>query len=127
RVGFILRARVLEQLIADGVRKYDFLGGEPGYKARWLAQLGYYECVHFARPFSLGSAYLYGTDTAKTGKAWLREHLPKSAWDVLHYLNCKLRGTPIRKLQTQQSKDGRREEDPKQIKTGLQSSRAEKN
>src|SRR5207253_10658183 len=65
RVGFVLRGHVMKQLIEEGVRKYDFLAGEPGYKARWSAQAGHYVNYYFARPFSLGSAYLRAVHHAK--------------------------------------------------------------
>jgi CelD/BcsL family acetyltransferase involved in cellulose biosynthesis len=87
RVGFILRGEVMKRLIAEGVKVYDFLGGSPGYKARWGAQPGHYLDLHFARPRSLGSAYLQAVHSSGHGKEWLRAHLPKSAWNVLHRLN----------------------------------------
>ncbi|MGB9362991.1 MAG: GNAT family N-acetyltransferase [Candidatus Sulfotelmatobacter sp.] len=92
RVGFVLRGHVMKQLIAEGVHTYDFLGGELGYKARWGAQSRFYTDIHFARPFSLGSAYLQAVHNAGQSKAWLREHLPKPAWDALHRINLHARG-----------------------------------
>jgi len=90
-VGFILRGEVLKQLIAEGVRLYDFLGGEPGYKARWGAKAGYYVDLDFAARFSLGAAYLRTRHKAMHTKEWLRRSLPKSAWDVLHRANQRVR------------------------------------
>ena len=103
RVGFVLRGHVMKQLIEEGVRKYDFLAGEPGYKARWAAQAGHYVNYHFARPFSLGSAYLRGVHYAKQGKEWLRARLPKGAWDMLHRINLKLHGKSS--LETQEGSE----------------------
>jgi len=91
RVGFILRGHVLEHLIADGVQTYDFLGGDLGYKARWGAQARIYADIHFARPLTLGNAYLRMVRTAQQSKAWLRKTLPKPAWDVLHRINVHTR------------------------------------
>ena len=88
----------MKQLIEEGVRKYDFLAGEPGYKARWAAQAGHYVNYHFARPFSLGSAYLRGVHHAKQGKEWLRAQLPKGAWDLLHKINLKVHGKSLREM-----------------------------
>ena len=90
RVGFVLRGQVIKQLIADGVQTYDFLGGELGYKARWGARSCTYTDVGFARPFSLGGAYLHGRHKAAQSKAWLRKHLPKPAWDALHKINVQV-------------------------------------
>jgi len=41
-VGYVLRARAIKDLIAQGVRSYDFLGGQPGYKEKWGAQVEHY-------------------------------------------------------------------------------------
>src|SRR5438132_1220886 len=78
--------------VSTGVRKYDFLGGEPGYKARWVAQRSHYEYLHFARPFSLGSIYLRSVRGAHSSKKWLRAWAPESAWNALHRINLMLRG-----------------------------------
>jgi CelD/BcsL family acetyltransferase involved in cellulose biosynthesis len=92
RVGFVLRGHVIKQLIADGVQTYDFLGGTLGYKARWGAQPRGYLEIGFARPFSVGAAYLRTLQSAAQSKVWLRKHLPQLAWDVLHRMNLQIRG-----------------------------------
>ena len=91
RVGFVLRGHVMKQLIADGVQIYDFLGGDLGYKARWGAQARGYTDIHFARPRSLGGAYLQAVHRAAQSKAWLRKTLPQPAWDVLHKIHLHFR------------------------------------
>jgi len=91
RVGFILRGEVMKQLIAEGVRVYDFLGGQPGYKARWGAKIAHYRDIHLARSASLGSTYLSALRAAGRTKEWLRKNLPQSAWGVLHKVNVGLR------------------------------------
>jgi CelD/BcsL family acetyltransferase involved in cellulose biosynthesis len=91
RVGFLLRGHVMKELIAQGVRTYDFLGGEPGYKARWGAESRQYLDLRFARPFTLGIAYVAGNRQAEASKEWLRRRLPESAWQWLHRANVKLR------------------------------------
>jgi CelD/BcsL family acetyltransferase involved in cellulose biosynthesis len=93
RVGFVLRGHVLKQLIADGIETYDFLGGELGYKARWAAQPRSYLDIHFARPHTLGSAYLLSVENLSRSKGWLRANLPQPAWDLLHNINIRLRGS----------------------------------
>ncbi len=37
-VGNVLRARVIEDLLAEGIRTYDFLGEHTEHKRRWLAE-----------------------------------------------------------------------------------------
>jgi len=91
-VGYVLRARVIRELIAQGVRVYDFLGGEPGYKAKWGAQEGHYVNLSFARPSTIGAAYLQARYSAAQGKSWLRRNLPTPVWNLLHSINVAMRG-----------------------------------
>jgi CelD/BcsL family acetyltransferase involved in cellulose biosynthesis len=90
-VGYVLRSHVVEQLIACGVRRYDFLAGEAASKARWATRTNQYLNVQFARPFGLGSAYLKLIRSASVSKQWLRSHLPGNAWRILHGLKRKFR------------------------------------
>ena len=92
RVGFILRGHVLEQLVAAGVRRYDFLYGQSEGKQIWVPQLQHYQDIHFAKRGSRGGLYLQLTNTALEKKEWLRAHLPQSAWSTLKQLNPKKRG-----------------------------------
>ncbi len=92
RVGFVLRGHVLEQLVAQGVRHYDFLFGESEGKSTWVPQLQHYQDIHFAKPRTRGSLYLTLTNQARDSKEWLRANLPASAWSVLHKLNPRKRG-----------------------------------
>lgn len=91
RVGFLLRGHVLKELIGQGIQTYDFLGGELGYKARWGARPGHYLNLKFARPLTPGAAYLQAQSYAGRSKAWLRQHLPATAWQMLHKLNVGVR------------------------------------
>jgi CelD/BcsL family acetyltransferase involved in cellulose biosynthesis len=92
-VGYVLRARAIQELIAQGVRTYDFLGGEPGYKTKWGAEPGQYLDLRFARPFSAGAAYLQTQDYAARSKSWLRRNLPRTVWAMLHKTNVSIRRT----------------------------------
>lgn len=75
-VGFVLRSQVLKALIESGVRAYDFLAGTNESKMRWGATLKSYVDIEFARPSTMGSAYLrLKTKTVET-KEWLRMRLP---------------------------------------------------
>ena len=91
-VGFLLTAHVLQRLIEDGVREYDFLAGGGQAKERWGTRQESYTDIHFARPWTLGSSYLQALDRSIAAKAQLRAHLPRWAWNILHTLNIKLRG-----------------------------------
>ena len=82
-VGYVLRSRVLEQLIAEGVRRYDFLGGTDDSKMRWGGEMKSYINLHFARPASRGSFYLAMKSGTGRSKNWLRNHLPPGVWNGL--------------------------------------------
>jgi CelD/BcsL family acetyltransferase involved in cellulose biosynthesis len=92
RVGFILRGAVIKQLISEGIQTYDFLGGTDPYKTRWGAQVGYYRNLQFASSWSVGGAWLRSIHCASESKSWLRDVLPKSAWNFLHNINLTLKG-----------------------------------
>jgi CelD/BcsL family acetyltransferase involved in cellulose biosynthesis len=92
-VGYLLRARVIKELIAQGVRAYDFLGGQPGYKEKWGAQVDHYLDLRFAMPFRIGAAYLQAQHYAGRSKSWLRRNLPGTAWEMLHKINVGIRRT----------------------------------
>jgi CelD/BcsL family acetyltransferase involved in cellulose biosynthesis len=76
RVGYVLRAHVLRTLIGQGVRQYEFLGGEDPSKNRWGAQVGSYADIHFARRLTRGALYLRMDQTARALKSRLRNSLP---------------------------------------------------
>jgi CelD/BcsL family acetyltransferase involved in cellulose biosynthesis len=92
-VGYILRAQVLNQLIAAGVHRFDFLAGWDPAKTRWGAEVGNYIDIHFARPHSVGSLLLQAADVSKRAKEWLRAHLPQRAWALLHRVNVSIRAS----------------------------------
>lgn len=87
RVGFVLRSYVLQQLISEGVRHYDFLAGLGEAKERWGARLGDYVDLHFAKPWTRGAAFITVVEKASTTKMWLRQNLPAWAWNFLRSLN----------------------------------------
>jgi CelD/BcsL family acetyltransferase involved in cellulose biosynthesis len=86
RVGYVLRAHVLRTLIGEGVRQYDFLGGEEASKVRWGAQKESYADIHFARPLTRGAAYLRMDQTTRAFKGWFRMNLPAPVLRALRKL-----------------------------------------
>jgi CelD/BcsL family acetyltransferase involved in cellulose biosynthesis len=48
KVGYALRAHVLQQLIQSGAKRYDFLGGADTYKAKFGARCGTYITLRLA-------------------------------------------------------------------------------
>lgn len=82
-VGYVLRSQVLKTLIADGVRRYDFLGGTDESKLRWGAKVNSYLNLEFARAHSKGSLYLGFRHKGAETKSWFRARVPNAilnAW-----------------------------------------------
>lgn len=94
RTGYVLRGEVLRRLISAGVRRYDFLGGEDAYKARWAAKAGFYRNISLARPFTYGGLWLQASDQSTKSKEWLRSRMPSSAWSFLHQVHLSIRRKP---------------------------------
>jgi CelD/BcsL family acetyltransferase involved in cellulose biosynthesis len=89
RVGYVLRGHILKQLIAGGIRQYDFLGGRAPHKSRWHAQDGNYVNICFCRPCSLATVYASWAHHSDAGKERLRMYLPPRAWLALHRINLR--------------------------------------
>lgn len=86
RVGYLLRAHVVKSLIAEGVRRYDFLAGKDPYKKRWGAEMGNYLDVHFARSFTKGGLYLGTSKLGHRMKEGVRSVLPASTLALLRQI-----------------------------------------
>jgi CelD/BcsL family acetyltransferase involved in cellulose biosynthesis len=78
KIGYALRAFVLEDLIRTGARKYDFLGGSDAYKAKFGARQANYLNLFFAGPSRLGRAYVVLQKQKRRLKSWLKSKLPAS-------------------------------------------------
>ncbi len=85
-VGKVLFAHTLQQHIADGVRRYDFLGGTSTYKTSWGAQASSYTDVHFAKPFSRGGLYIRARDGAEATRQWLEANAPHRVYSIVRDL-----------------------------------------
>jgi CelD/BcsL family acetyltransferase involved in cellulose biosynthesis len=83
RAGMVLRGHILKQLISEGVRRYDFLGGLDAHKRSWGAQPEAYIDISFAKPLSRGSLHLHLKRQTRLAKGWLRTHMPAP---ILHAL-----------------------------------------
>ena len=85
-VGVALKGLILQELICDGLRWYDFLAGRNSQKERWGTQLRTYRYLSCARPWSRGALYLRGLRIARRTKAYVRTRLPAPAWSLLRRL-----------------------------------------
>lgn len=72
KVGYALRAYVLQQLIQSGAKCYDFLGGDDSYKVRFGARCGTYITLRLA----LTTRGLVGL-TSRRGKQQLKQSIKK--------------------------------------------------
>lgn len=93
-VGLVLQALVVRQLIQDGIREYDFLGGDDAYKLRWGAERRSYLRLRCARPGSLGALYILGVRAAELGRAWVRARPTGGGWAVARGIYRRLRQPP---------------------------------
>ena len=87
RAGVVLRAHILKELIAEGVRQYDFLGGVDAHKQLWGAQAGNYVDISFAKPLSRGSLHLFLKRRTLITKAWLNTNMPDPVLQFLRQIN----------------------------------------
>ncbi len=96
RVGYALRGHLLRQFINEGIRHYDFLAGDGGYKDRWGGRSKFYHNVEFALPRTYGSRFLFVQHAVTAMKRWLRKGLSGHWWSVLQaahvHLGRALRG-----------------------------------
>ena len=76
KVGYALRAHVLEEMIRSGATRYDFLGGADAYKVKFGAKQGCYVTLRFAGASWRGRAYLALQHQKQKIKQWLRRRLP---------------------------------------------------
>jgi CelD/BcsL family acetyltransferase involved in cellulose biosynthesis len=83
KVGYALRAEMFQDLIRRGIQRYDFLAGRDPYKVRFGAEESSYVTVEFARPATLGSAYLALKRFDLRARRWAHDNLPEPAIRML--------------------------------------------
>lgn len=77
-VGILLKSHILQGLITDGIRHYDFLGGGEAYKLKWGPRLAHHLNLRCARERSVGAAVIEARKVVDTTKAWLHRTIPPS-------------------------------------------------
>jgi CelD/BcsL family acetyltransferase involved in cellulose biosynthesis len=75
-VGVVLRGLALRECIAEGLRGYDFLGGEEEFKTRWGTQTLHVRSVRIGAPGISGAAAFALTAGARRVKLWMRARSP---------------------------------------------------
>jgi CelD/BcsL family acetyltransferase involved in cellulose biosynthesis len=76
KIGYALRAHVLEEMVRSGAKRYDFLGGDDLYKAKFGAHRENYLNMTFAGPSRTGRSYLALERQKRQVKTWLKSKLP---------------------------------------------------
>lgn len=76
KIGYALKAHLLEEVIRTGAKRYDFLGGDDPYKAKFGAHQENYRNLFIAGPSKLGRLYLQVQKKKRGTKAWLKRKLP---------------------------------------------------
>ncbi len=76
KVGYALRAHVLQQIIAQGACCYDFLGGDDPYKLKFGATRTNYLDLHFAASSARGRFEINKRNFVTRLKSWAMKHLP---------------------------------------------------
>ena len=92
--GSVLKSHIIQQLIRDGIRVYDFLQGDEPYKMHWGPERLAYTNLLCAAPRSVGAMYLRTsawnsaaklrvTSIPRELKEGLRSVLPATMWNAL--------------------------------------------
>lgn len=76
KIGYALKAHLLEEIIRTGAKRYDFLGGADPYKSKFGAHQENYLNVFISGPSKLGRLYLQVQNKKRGLKAWLKRKLP---------------------------------------------------
>ncbi|HEU4416019.1 MAG TPA: GNAT family N-acetyltransferase [Candidatus Angelobacter sp.] len=83
KIGYALRAHVLQEMIRTGADRYDFMGGADAYKSRFGACEGSYLTLRFAGPSRLGRLDLALREKKREIKSWLKRKLPERVLELL--------------------------------------------
>ena len=75
-VGVVLRGMAIRECIAEGLRGYDFLGGDEEFKTRWGTRTHYVLRVRIGAPGFSGATAFVLTAGIRRLKDWLRERSP---------------------------------------------------
>lgn len=75
KIGYALKAHLMEEMIRTGARRYDFLGGSDPYKSKFGAHRENYLNLFISGPSKLGRLYLHVQKQQRGIKAWLKRKL----------------------------------------------------
>jgi len=78
KIGYALKAHLLQEMISSGAKRYDFLGGADPYKSKFGAHQENYLNLFIAGPSKRGRIYLQVQKQKRRIKQWLKRKLPSS-------------------------------------------------
>jgi len=78
KIGYALKAHLLQEMISSGARRYDFLGGADPYKSKFGAHQENYLNLFIAGPSRRGRIYLQVQKQKRRIKQWLKRKLPSN-------------------------------------------------
>ncbi len=81
-LGIVLRAMVIRESIAEGLRAYDFLGGTEEYKLRWGTTPQYTQRVRIGAPGFKGALAFSARTALLKMKDWGRQRSPQWLLDA---------------------------------------------
>jgi len=76
-IGVVLRGMAIRESIVEGLRAYDFLGGEEEFKTRWGTATHFVERARIGAPGPAGGFAYLCTAEMRDARLWIREHLPE--------------------------------------------------
>jgi len=76
KIGYALKAHLLQEMISSGARRYDFLGGADPYKAKFGAHQENYLNLFIGGSSKRGRMYLQVQKQKRAIKAWVKRKLP---------------------------------------------------
>jgi CelD/BcsL family acetyltransferase involved in cellulose biosynthesis len=94
KIGYALKAHLLEEMIRTGAKRYDFLGGADPYKSKFGAHQENYLDLLIAGPSRLVRFYLQVQKQKRGIKAWLKRKLPPGVVAVLRGRSTSRAGEP---------------------------------
>jgi CelD/BcsL family acetyltransferase involved in cellulose biosynthesis len=83
-IGIVLRGMVIKECIAEGIKCYDFLGGEEDFKTRWKTTTHYVERVRMGAPGWRGALAFAQVSNSVKARRIIKQRSP--SW-LLHIMN----------------------------------------
>ncbi len=106
-IGVVLRGMVIRESIVEGLKAYDFLGGNEEFKTRWGTTTHHVERVRIGAPGLAGALAFMCSAMARDARIWIRAHLPKRVVEVRDRLRVLRQARRARRLAAGSEKNTR--------------------